>query len=185
MWPSDFLRELPDQPYHRRALSVARQLIGNDVAFDFDMLIDKAPNTLCPTPWHQDTAYWVKREDGRAVSSWLALDDAFLENGCMWYVPGSHRMEVRPHRKAVRGGVALECDCSEDEGVAVPMRAGTSIFHHGATLHYSRSNSTGKHHRAFILNYRPEQMITREREQGFDHGRTNNDRQIRNEDAHA
>ncbi|MGB2957783.1 MAG: phytanoyl-CoA dioxygenase family protein [Bacteroidota bacterium] len=183
MWPSDFVQDLVDRPYHRRALSVARQLIGRDAALDFDMLIDKAPNTHSPTPWHQDAAYWMKLEDTHAVSCWLALDDALLENGCMWYVPGSHRREIRPHRKAGAGGGALECDCSEDEGVAVPVRAGTCIFHHGATLHYSRGNGTANHRRAFILNYRPAVMIARERDQGFDHARTNNDRQIRNEDA--
>ena len=72
MWPSDFVLDLTDRPYHRRALSVARQLIRQDTAFAFDMLIDTAPNTLSPTPWHQDAAYWMKLEDTRAVSSWLA-----------------------------------------------------------------------------------------------------------------
>ena len=43
------------------------------------------------TPWHQDEAYWDPRYAHRAVSIWLALQPATLENGCMRFIAGSHR----------------------------------------------------------------------------------------------
>jgi len=183
MWPSDFVPGLLEGVYHQRALSVARQLLGDDMAFDFDMLIDKAPHTNTPTPWHQDASYWIDLSDTRAASCWLALDEATIDNGCMWFIPGSHRLPLRPHHPAGAGGGALQCDALEEEAIAVPLRPGSCTFHAGGTLHYSRGNTTDTRRRAFITNFRPQAMIEFERAQGFDHGRTNNDRTVRNINA--
>ncbi len=183
MWPSHHLLELHDEVLHRRCLDVARRLLGPEAAFDFDMLIEKAPQTDTPTPWHQDAAYWPDLPDKRAASFWVALDVATRDNGCMWFVPGSHLKPMRPHRPAGRGGGALECDASEAEGVAVELRPGSCTVHHGHTLHYSRGNSTRIRRRAFILNYRPQEMIDLERAGGFDHGKQVNVRQLRNVQA--
>jgi phytanoyl-CoA hydroxylase len=182
MWPSDFVTAVTEMPYHQNALQVAQALLGPDMEMDFDMLINKAPHTNTPTPWHQDAAYWVALPDTRAVSCWLALDHATVDNGCMWYVPGSHLKDLRPHRFAGKAGGALQCDATESEGIAIEIPPGACILHDGKTLHYSRGNATGSQRRAFIINYRPAAMIQLEREQGFDHGRGGGaaDRQIRN-----
>ncbi|HAD11491.1 MAG TPA: phytanoyl-CoA dioxygenase family protein [Saprospirales bacterium] len=184
MWPSDFVPEVLSMPYHQKALTIARLLMGEDIAMDFDMLINKAPFTNTPTPWHQDAAYWIDMPDKRAASCWLALDEATVDNGCMWYVPASHLKPVRPHHFAGKQGGALTCDAYEAEGVAVELPAGSCVFHHGGTLHYSRGNSTGSQRRAFIVNFRPQAMIELERQKGFDHGRSGGatDRKVRNED---
>ena len=180
MWPSDSLPELRTSPAYARALAVAREILGDDLVFDFDMLIDKAPGTATPTPWHQDCAYWIDLPDRRAASCWIALDEATMDSGCVWFVPGSHLLPMRPHRPAGRGGGALECDGSESEGVAVPLAAGSCTFHHGGTMHYSRGNSTASHRRALIVNFRPQAMVDLERARGFDHGKDAPGRENRN-----
>lgn len=180
MWPSHHLPSLREQILHKRCLELAHLLLGPEAAFDFDMLIEKAPLTNTPTPWHQDAAYWPDLPDKRGVSFWVALDDATRENGCMWFVPGSHQKPMRSHRPAGKGGGALVCDASEDEAIAVELPPGACTIHHGHTLHYTRGNSTQSRRRAFILNYRPQAMIDLERSAGFDHGRTANVRQVRN-----
>lgn len=177
MVPSRILPSLINGPLHQRTLLIAKELCGQDMELDFDMLINKAPFTDTATPWHQDAAYWLKLPDVRAVSCWTALDETFKENGCMWYGRGSHLLPIRKHRLAGKGGGALECDATEDEGIAIEILPGTTILHHGGTLHYSRGNSTDKLRRAFITNYRPEAMIKYEREQGYDH---TGEREIRN-----
>ncbi|AEW98455.1 phytanoyl-CoA dioxygenase family protein [Streptantibioticus cattleyicolor] len=184
MWPSALHPPLLRMPLHSRALAVARELIGDDAVLDFDMLIHKAPHTGVPTPWHQDAAYWVDLPDTRAVSIWMALDEATLDNGCMWYVRGSHREPLRVHRPT-SDGRNIECDCSEDEpgATAVPLSPGEGVAHSGTTLHYSRGNTTDHTRRAYILNYRPAAMIQLEREQGMDHGLENNERKVRNKNA--
>jgi ectoine hydroxylase-related dioxygenase (phytanoyl-CoA dioxygenase family) len=168
MRPSVLLPALEHSSLHRKALDAVRQLMGDDMALDFDMLIDKAPHTNTPTPWHQDEAYWIDMPDKRAVSVWVALDPAVQENGSMWFVPGSQKLPLRPHRQTGNGG-ALQCEAAENEAVAVALQPGSCTFHHGRTIHYSRGNSTGSHRRAFILNFRPAAMVAYERERGFDH----------------
>jgi phytanoyl-CoA hydroxylase len=180
MLPSRLMPSLLEKALHIETKQIAKQLLGEDMELDFDMLIDKAPHSVTPTPWHQDCAYWISMPDIRAASCWVALDDAVKDNGCMWYVPGSHLLPVRAHHPAGKGGGALECDAREDEGVAVEIKAGSCVWHHGGTLHYSRGNSTGLRRRAFINNFRPEEMIRFEREHGFDH---TGDRDVRNTDA--
>ena len=179
MVPSRVYPNLLQMAFHQKSLSIAKQLSGEDMELDFDMMIDKAPFTNSPTPWHQDCAYWIDMPDTRATSCWLALDDVYEKNGCMWFIPGSHKLPMRTHKPANNGG-ALECNASESEGIAVQLKPGSCTFHHGLTLHYSRGNSTDKRRRAFITNFRPEKMIAYERSQGFDH---TSDRKVRNEKA--
>ncbi len=118
------------------------------------------------------------------MSIWVALDDAVPDNGCMWYVRGSHREPLRPHRPT-SDGKNIACDCSEDEpgATCVPVRAGEAVAHAGTTLHGSRGNTTDGTRRAYILTYRPAAMIRLEREQGADHGLSDNVRQVRNSAA--
>jgi ectoine hydroxylase-related dioxygenase (phytanoyl-CoA dioxygenase family) len=182
MLVSRLMPSILDLPLHQKTESIARQLLGNEMALDFDMLIDKPPFSATATPWHQDCAYWISMPDTRAVSCWTALDDVTKDNGGMWYVAGSHRLPVRPHRQAGRGGGALECDAMEAEATAVEIKAGSCIWHHGGTIHYSRGNSTGRRRRALITNYRPSDMVAYERQRGFDHS---GERSVRDERAKA
>ncbi len=168
MVPSRYLSELLESEYYRKITTVAQQLLGDDLKIDFDMLINKLPYSDSPTPWHQDCAYWVDMPDKRAVSAWMPLDEATLDNGCMWYVPKSHLQPIRKHESTAKNG-ALTCDGNESEGVAIELKPGSVVLHHGATLHYSRGNTTNTQRRAMIVNLRPQSMIDFERERGFDH----------------
>jgi ectoine hydroxylase-related dioxygenase (phytanoyl-CoA dioxygenase family) len=168
MVPSRLYPELMDKPLHRKTLQIARELLGGDMDLDFDMLINKAPHTSAETPWHQDAAYWINMPDMRAVSCWVAIDRALLDNGCMWYTPKSHKGEILRHTQIGSKG-ALKCHGSEQGSVFVELEPGSCVLHHGRTLHYSRGNSTDLNRRAFITNFRPSSMIAFEREHGYDH----------------
>jgi ectoine hydroxylase-related dioxygenase (phytanoyl-CoA dioxygenase family) len=98
----------------------------------------------------------------------MPLDEAYLDNGCMWYVPGSHLKPMRKHASTAKNG-ALMCEGNENEAVSIPLKPGSCVLHHGATVHYSRGNTTHHQRRAMIVNFRPQQMIDFERQQGFDH----------------
>ena len=168
MLPSKILPSLEQKTMHVIGLKIARFLLGNDIILDFDMLINKAPNTNKETPWHQDAAYWLDMPDKRALSIWFSIDKATLNNGCMWYTPKSHLLPLREHNQPINGG-ALQCKGSEKESVSIPLNPGSCVIHHGKTLHYSRGNSTDNNRRAFILNYRPKKMVEFERKNGYDH----------------
>ena len=160
---------------YQQALEYAKSMLGNDMALDFDMLINKAPYTNTPTPLHQDAAYWIALPDKRAVSCWIALDEVYAENGCMWFVPKQDDM-VKEHTFHTKGG-ALFCEADISAAQCIPLRAGGCTFHDGFTLHFSKGNVTKFQRRALILNFRPAGMIALEREQGVDH---TGERKVRN-----
>lgn len=168
MVPSKVMPELLKKPFHKKSLQIAKELMGSDIELDFDMLVNKAPNTDTVTPWHQDAAYWINMPDTRAASCWLAIDPAYKENGCMWYTPKSHLTPLLPHTQLGNKG-ALTCEGSEENALCVALKPGSCVFHHGGTLHYSRGNKTNMNRRAMVTNFRPKKMITLERSLGVDH----------------
>jgi len=168
MSPSKVYPELLLKTMHIKGSKIATEILGDDIILDFDMLINKAPNTNKITPWHQDAAYWIDMPDKRALSIWFAIDDATVDNGCMWYTPKSHLSPIKEHYQPNSGG-PLQCDGKEKDSIAVPLKKGSCVIHHGQTLHYSRGNKTMDHRRAFILNFRPSAMVDYERERGYDH----------------
>jgi len=177
MVPSKQLPSLKNSYYYQKISEIARNLLGEDLEIDFDMLINKPPFSDAITPWHQDCAYWIDMPDKRAISAWMPIDNATLDNGCMWYIPGSHKLSMRKHESTAKNG-ALVCEASEDEAVYVELEPGSVVLHHGATVHYSRGNTTNSQRRAMIVNLRPKAMIDYERERGFDHTGEN---KVRNE----
>ena len=176
--PSKVYPNLLNQPMHKKASEIAKLLMGDDMVLDFDMLINKPPNSNKETPWHQDAAYWIDLPDKRALSLWFAIDESTLNNGCMWYTPKSHLQHLKKHFQAVGGG-PLQSKGIEQESVAAPLQPGSCVIHQGLTLHYSRGNTTNQNRRAFILNFRPKKMVELERVQGFDHS---GKRKVRTED---
>jgi phytanoyl-CoA dioxygenase PhyH len=105
-------------------------------------------------PWHQDEAHYDPRFDHHSLNVWVPFDDVGPDNGCLWYVRGSHREGIREHRHPGGGApdVALMTDdVPLDRAVAVPLPMGGASFHHCRTLHCSGSNTTGEHRRALAI----------------------------------
>ncbi len=167
MRPSSLLPELLESKAYQVANLQAQSLLGKDLVLDFDMLINKMPFTNTATPWHQDAAYWIDLPDKRAVSCWIALEEAHEENGCMWFIPKKDD-QIRAHQAIVEGG-ALSCEAPKEKAVCIPLQPGDCTFHDGFTMHYSKGNTTAQNRRALILNFRPKDMVDLERAQGIDH----------------
>lgn len=168
MVPARYYPALLNSVYYLRIGAISKLLLGEDLELDFDMFINKPPKSNAPTPWHQDCAYWINMPDKRAISAWMPLDEATLDNGCMWYIPGSHLEPMRKHASSASKG-ALICQGDEKEATAIPLKPGSCVLHHGGTVHYSRGNTTQNQRRAMIINFRPQEMINFERARGFDH----------------
>lgn len=171
MWPSLYEESLRSSKLYTRAEELAKLILGEDMVFDFDNIICKAPKTNTETPIHQDESYWFKEmTDKRAVSIWTAMDDVTVENGCMWFQPGSHLYGVEKHRPVAEGKHILCCDGDLSKFNAEPIKAGSCTLHHGRTRHYSKGNSTEMNRMALIMVFRPKAMVDFERENGHDHG---------------
>jgi ectoine hydroxylase-related dioxygenase (phytanoyl-CoA dioxygenase family) len=180
MWPSVYITWLRKSKAFLSARNLAREMLGQDLTFDFDMIFFKAPQTHTPTPFHQDMAYWPTLPDLRAVSCWIALDDVTVDSGCLWFVRGREHRRPRPHFVWDKVAGTLACHAEEGDAIPVPLEAGDCTFHLGDTVHYSRGNSSNTQRAGLVVNFRPVQMVRLERSMGFDHGLTGNLRQNRN-----
>lgn len=107
--------------------------------------------------WHQDEIY-IPTRDRSLCGAWMALDDATVENGCLWVVPGSHRTGYlypqRPHENPDEFDFAPESH-GFDEGaeVPVPAKTGTVLFFNGYLLHRSRKNRGETCRRVLVNHY--------------------------------
>jgi ectoine hydroxylase-related dioxygenase (phytanoyl-CoA dioxygenase family) len=134
---------------HPRVLDAVEAVLGPDV-----LLL--ASNFFCKYPaqergerfvaWHQDVTYWGL-EPPRAITAWIAIDDADEENGCMSVIPGSHRRGLLEHGKSARVGNLLSVNQEVPDGlvdgsraVSMPLRAGQMSLHDGMLLHGSHPN---------------------------------------------
>lgn len=156
--PAKYAPALVDTLFRANALAVARQLLGDEVTGGGDHAILKPPHTAAATPWHQDEAYWDADKEYNALSIWIPLQEATLENGCMHFVPGTHRQPVLPHHPIGNDPrvIGLEVDDVEQwvaQAVACPIPAGGATIHHSCTLHYTGPNRTDAPRRAYILGF--------------------------------
>jgi ectoine hydroxylase-related dioxygenase (phytanoyl-CoA dioxygenase family) len=107
--------------------------------------------------WHQDEIY-IPTRDRSLIGAWIALDDATIDNGCLWVIPGSHRTGyLYPQRKHNRtdewdyGSESYGFDAAP--AVPVPVRAGTVVFFNGYLLHASYRNRTETYRRVLVSHY--------------------------------
>lgn len=111
-----------------------------------------------PTSWHLDTPFW-SFSDRRALSIWVALDDATLENGCLFFIPGSHHTTTFENfgiGKNMGGIFEVYPQFSKSRSYAAPMKAGSCSFHNGLTIHGAHANMTPGFRRAMTCAYMPD-----------------------------
>ena len=111
-----------------------------------------------PTAWHLDTPFW-SFSDRRAISIWVALDDATLQNGCLYFIPGSHK-ETKFDKITIGRNMDGIFDVyprlRKAPAVAAPMKAGSCSFHNGLTIHGAGANMTNSWRRAMTCAYMPD-----------------------------
>ncbi len=153
---SQYAPELAETTFRTRALAISRQLLGQDAELMGDHAILKPAHYGVETPWHQDEAYWDPALEYDAITIWMPLQPATLENGCMQFIPGSHA-EVHPHHPIGHDprNHGLEVDqVDPSEAAACPLPAGGATVHHCRVLHYAGPNRTDQPRRAYALTFR-------------------------------
>lgn len=110
-----------------------------------------------PTTWHLDNPFW-SFSSRDSISIWIALDDATVANGCLWYLPGTHRsaryelVEIGPNYGALFDQYP---EWLELEPVATPCAAGSAVFHNGLVAHAAGANMTPWPRRAMTCAFMP------------------------------
>ncbi len=175
MLPRRYHPDWQGNVFEQVGLSIAEQLCGEGMVLDFDQLLAKQPGRDDAVfAWHQDQAYWINTADRRTATCWLAIDDSTVENGCMQFLPGSHREPIRPHRPV--GGDreeqhTLVTDLRPGDVMRpVEIRRGDITVHNEGVLHGSGGNtSSTSRRRAYINAFRSIDTVRQERERGFTH----------------
>jgi ectoine hydroxylase-related dioxygenase (phytanoyl-CoA dioxygenase family) len=154
LMPEAAVPALRQTAFWRNGRALAATLLDADATrlLGWGHMIRKAARVGAALPWHQDEAYWDPAFDYAALGSWMPLDPATVESGCLCFLPGSHRGAVRAHRH-VGDDPAIHALVTDDvdpaPAVAVPLPPGGASFHHCRTLHSSGPNTSARVRRAW------------------------------------
>ena len=142
---SPLLREFVMSPIY---LEACARLIGPDADLYYNQVVIKPPQKGRSFGWHQDSGYTQTRPLAY-ITCWTAISRTFIDNGCIWIVPGSHRRglvehhyddDTREHR----------VDVDESQAVAVAMQPGQVAIFSSLMLHKSGPNVSNEVRRAYV-----------------------------------
>jgi len=128
-------------------LAIARHFLGDDLLLKFNSCFVKPARTGSATPWHQDNGLWRDGET-EPFNFWMALDPATRANGCLQFIPGSHRTEIVPHvlyGDSIHGELPRERvrEMVAQHGVHhIELAPGDAVFWHSSLWHYSPPNTS-------------------------------------------
>lgn len=118
------------------------------------MYIFKQPGIGGEVAWHQDATF-LYTEPVSVTGFWFALEDATLDNGCLWVLEGGHRGPLRQRFRRTTRGVEVvnlvETALPLDEARPLPVSAGTLVVLHGILPHFSHANRTAVSRQAYAL----------------------------------
>ncbi len=145
---------------------LAAQLAGvSGIRLWHDQLLHKPPQTNTnagAVGWHQDWHYWQCAEPANMLTAWVALVDVDTRNGCMEFVPDSHKWGLLPDSDFFAQDLdALQKSIEKHSGkpfetVPAILPAGSVSFHHCLTIHGSRPNLSDAPRLSMVLHLQPE-----------------------------
>lgn len=142
---------------HKAVTDVPQKIISPNVKCMQSMLFVKGPGKAGQS-WHQDE-YFIPTRDKSLTGVWIAIDDAGVENGCLWVVPGSHLPGYIMPRVANTSKEYADIDTidvsmfSAGEIIPLEARKGDVVFFNGYLLHSSLRNKTESDFRTALVNH--------------------------------
>lgn len=133
------------------------EIIGPDVKCMQSMLFIKASGKPGQA-WHQDEDF-IPTRDQSLCGGWIAMDDATIENGCLWVIPGSHKHGILWPLEAQEDD---RFDCTDEsqgfpysdaDAIPVEVKAGSIVFFNGYLLHRSFPNRAQTGYRRVLVNH--------------------------------
>ncbi len=131
------------------------QLLGQGRVLFQDMALIKPPRIGGAKLWHQDASYFRVSDPSLIVGTWIALDRATRENGCMEMIPGSHLLGPAIHLPELD---VNQCSIRPDQlrlqdRVAIELEPGDALIFHALLHHYTAPNRSGLRRRAIQFHY--------------------------------
>lgn len=141
--------------FHQKIVDVLTSIVSPNLKCMQSMLFVKGPGKAGQA-WHQDEFY-IPTRDKSLIGVWIAIDDASVENGCLWIIPGKPGYMMK----------RVKNDCDEyadvdtidvssygnDQLVPVEVKKGSVVFFNGYTLHSSKRNKTNDCFRTALVNH--------------------------------
>jgi ectoine hydroxylase-related dioxygenase (phytanoyl-CoA dioxygenase family) len=138
-------------------LMPASQILGGAVRFWHDQIFYKPARHGGVVAWHQDYSYWTRTKPMSHLSCWIGLDDSTRDNGCVHYVPGSHRWNLLPITGLANDMESIHMVLTDEQKkefkpTAIELKKGEASFHHPLMVHGSFENRTNRPRRAAVIN---------------------------------
>lgn len=130
---------------------IVNELLGPDSDLYWNQSVFKMPESPKEFPWHQDDGY-TPVTPAPYLTLWLALNDATADNGTISVLPGSHKRGLVEHKSSPIGLVCHSSD-DPDQGVVVPVSAGSIAAFWSLTMHKSGVNRTSGPRKAYVVQY--------------------------------
>ncbi len=142
-----------------KIVACVKDLLGDNVIGWGSHFFCKMPGDGMTVAWHQDSSYWPLTPT-KAVTVWLAIDDADIENGCMRFLSGSHHyghVTYKASNPDEHNVLNQTIDHPEQYGTPVDdiLKAGQISIHSDLLLHGSEANNSTRRRCGLTLRYTP------------------------------
>ncbi|XP_065053275.1 phytanoyl-CoA dioxygenase domain-containing protein 1-like isoform X2 [Rhopilema esculentum] len=136
--------------FDKRIQNIIKSLEFKKPKIPQSMYIFKQPKIGGVVTPHQDATFLMTKPS-KVVGVWIALEDATLENGCLWFIPGSHTKQVT--RKMIRNPegtspptiyVGKEEDYDMSKFIPAEVTRGSCVLIHGEVVHKSEQNTSDR-----------------------------------------
>jgi ectoine hydroxylase-related dioxygenase (phytanoyl-CoA dioxygenase family) len=128
------------------------QLLRGPIRHWHDQLFCKPAKHGGVVAWHQDYSYWTRTLPIAHLTCWIGLDDSTRENGCLYYVPGSHRWNLLPRTGLTGDMDEIMTVLTPEQKQDLELKRGECSFHHPLMVHGSYANYSDKPRRATLVN---------------------------------
>ena len=158
-FPHKISKPVKKTVFNKKIVNVLTNVIGPNVKCMQSMLFIKSSGKPGQA-WHQDEDY-IPTRDRSLIGAWVAIDDATINNGCLWVLPGSHKSGIL-WDQTWHGDRNYDCaelstgfPYSDDQAVPVEVKAGSVVFFNGYLLHKSLPNKApiGTFRRSLVNHY--------------------------------
>lgn len=157
--PHLYMKWANDLGRHPKIIEQVSKVLGPDVLLWYSVIFVKQKGTTGYVPWHQDSTYWAMSEQV-GLTAWLALSDVNEENGCVNYIPESHKSDFLSHEidnradnMLHRGQTIKGFDGSSAKPII--LKAGEMSLHDLKLLHSSGPNLSENHRLGIAFRYIP------------------------------
>ena len=156
-FPHKISSKIQEYVLHKMVSQILTGIIGPNVKCMQSMLFVKGPGKPGQS-WHQDE-YYIPTRDRSLTGVWVAVDDAEIDNGCLWVIPGSHKNMPIKRRLSYTGNQYGDVDLceldpfSEKDAIPVEVNKGSVVFFNGYLFHSSLRNKTKDRFRTALVSH--------------------------------